>query len=130
MDAVPATATTLRRAQAHGLILLLDHWRTAPSARNAQIAPLVPPHQAEDFRDALSAFTPPGMAEWAEAARRRSALARTSLPPACATTASMQTRAPSCRCRSAPPTPAMPTPGAAVWQRALAARPCADEYRP
>ena len=130
IDAVPATATRLRRAQAHGLILLPDHWRTAPFARNAQIAPLVPPYQAEDFRDVLSVFTPPGMAEWAQRVRDAD------LPWSGGTAASLR-----CYCFDADTRALVPLSlsaadagdadtWSAAWQRALAASPCADEYRP
>jgi len=130
MDAVRTSAPALRRAGVHGLILLPDHWRTAPFARNAQIAPLVPPYQAEDFRDALSAFTPPGMAEWAQRVRDADLpwpdVAATRLRYYCF---DADTRALVPLSLSAADARDADT-WAAAWQRALAASPCADEYRP
>ncbi len=132
MDAVRTSVPALRRAGGHGLILLPDHWRTAPFARNAQIAPLVPPYQAEDFRDVLSVFTPPGMTEWAQRVRAAD------LPWSGGAAASLRYYCFDADTRALVPLSLGAADAgdagdadtwSAAWQRALAASPCADEYR-
>ena len=66
MAAIAKEAPALRASHAHAFVLAPDHWRTAPFARNAQLAPVIPPFQSEDLRDAVGVITPAGFAEWSQ----------------------------------------------------------------
>lgn len=128
MPAVAAQAPVLRAASAHALVLLPDHWRTAIFARNAQLAPLVPPFQTEDLRDVLDVLIPPGIPEWVQRVRE----ARTPWPEANAATLQYY-----CfdadAARLIPlslPVESIATAASwkAAWEQAIAATACADEY--
>jgi hypothetical protein len=70
VSAVAKQAPILRSTHEHAFVLAPDHWRTAPFARNAQLAPVILPFQPEDLRDVIGVLTPAGFAEWSQRVRR------------------------------------------------------------
>jgi hypothetical protein len=128
MTAVATEAPVLRAASAHALLLLPDHWRTAPFARNAQLAPLLPPFQTQELRDVLDVLTPAGYTEWSQRVRE----AKTPWPEATASTLRYY-------CFDADAVRLLPLTLAAdstasvsawqaAWEQAIATTACADEY--
>lgn len=115
-------------AGVHALVIVPDHWRTAPFLRNAQAAPAIPPFRRESVAARVSLFTPVAYAEWA------GRIARGDVPWAPA-----QPVLPHFYCFDADAerfvaldvatTPEALADWAGVWRDALAASACADEFR-
>jgi hypothetical protein len=132
-QAMNALMTAIDDAVAHGdprvhaLVVVPDHWRSAPFLRNAQGAPVIPPFRREAVSARVSLFTPVAYAEWA------GRIARGDVPwtPA-------QPVVPQLSCFDAdtarfvavdvPTTPAALADWAGAWQAALAGSACADEF--
>ena len=112
----------------HALVLVPDHWRSAPFLRNAQAAPVVPPFRADDVMQRVSMFTPPGIVEWAGHIGRGDVPWSPQFPVQ-----------PRLYCFDAdtarfvpidvPLTPEALANWPTLWQQALVASPCADEFR-
>lgn len=112
----------------HALVVVPDHWRSAPFLRNAQGAPTIPPFRGESVASRVSLFTPVAYAEWA------GRIARGDVPwtPA-------QPVVPHLYCFDAdaarfvaldvPTTPDALADWPAAWQAAIAGSACADEFR-